>query len=72
MIDQLLILAENGSHASEALPPYIVGGGMFIILMCLLGITFLFSGLNQPSARGKGPAAPAQRSGDAAHTSPKH
>ncbi|EWS82539.1 hypothetical protein [Brachybacterium phenoliresistens] len=51
MIDQLLILAENGSHSTEGIPPYLVGGGFFIVLMCLLGITFLFSGLNQPRRR---------------------
>lgn len=46
MLDQLLILAESGAHHSEGIPPYLVGIGFFVVLMCLLGITYLFSGLN--------------------------
>ncbi|MGP9693184.1 hypothetical protein ACT3TZ_00985 [Brachybacterium sp. AOP25-B2-12] len=58
MLDQLLILAEGGSHASEGVSPFLVGGGAFVILLCLLGITYLFSGLNQkPSQRSKDVAA---------------
>lgn len=47
MLDHLLILAESGSHASEGISPFLVGGGFFVLLMILLGITYLFSGLNQ-------------------------
>ncbi len=47
MLDHLLILAEGGSHASEGVSPFLVGGGFFVLFMILLGITFLFSGLNQ-------------------------
>lgn len=51
MTDTLQILAEGAEHASEGISPFLVGGGMFVILLCLLGITYLFSGLNQASAR---------------------
>lgn len=54
MLDQLQILAEGGAHASEGVSPFLVGGGMFLILLCLLGITYLFSGLNQDTDRGRG------------------
>ncbi|UYG16116.1 hypothetical protein BRM3_10845 [Brachybacterium huguangmaarense] len=47
MLDHLLILAEGGSHASEGVSPFLVGGGFFVFFMILLGITYLFSGLNQ-------------------------
>lgn len=53
MHDHLLILAEGASHASEGISPFLVGGGFFVILMCLLGITHLFSGLNQNHDRGR-------------------
>jgi hypothetical protein len=48
MLENLLILAEGGGHEEFAIPPYYVGGGMFLVLLALLGITYLFSGLNQP------------------------
>lgn len=57
MLDQLLILAEGGSHASEGISPFLVGGGAFVILLCLLGITYLFSGLNQKNVRSTRDAA---------------
>jgi hypothetical protein len=47
MLENLLILAEGGGHEEYAIPPYYVGGGMFLVLLALLGITYLFSGQNQ-------------------------
>lgn len=47
MLDHLLILAEGEAHAGGGVSPFMVGGGAFVILLCLLGITYLFSGLNQ-------------------------
>lgn len=47
MLDQLLILAEGEAHAGGGVSPFLVGGGALVILLCLLGITYLFSGLNQ-------------------------
>lgn len=58
MLDQLVILAESGSHASEGISPFLVGGGFFVILMSLLGITYLFGGLHQ---HGKDERKPSQR-----------
>jgi len=52
MFDQLMILAESGSAAAEGIPAPFVGIGVFIMLMALLGITYLTSGKNQPQ-RGK-------------------
>ena len=74
MIDQLVILAEGGSHAAEGgLPPALVGGGFFIILMCLLGITYLFSGMNQPSARSRqGKDTGASHGSSSTHDAAKH
>lgn len=53
MTDQLMILAEGADHASEGISPFLVGGGFLVILLCLLGITYLFSGLNQDHSRGR-------------------
>ena len=55
MLDQFLILAE-GSAEHGGISPYLVGLAAFVILMLLLGITYLFSGLNQskrPTAAGE-------------------
>ncbi|HJB11022.1 MAG TPA: hypothetical protein H9786_10930 [Candidatus Brachybacterium merdavium] len=52
MFDQLMILAESGAAASEGIPAPFVGIGVFIMLMALLGITYLTSGENQRK-RGK-------------------
>ncbi|MEE1617189.1 hypothetical protein V1260_03420 [Brachybacterium sp. J144] len=54
MIDQLLILAEAGSHSAEGgLPPAVIGLGMFVSLMILLGVTLLTGGLNQRKRSGE-------------------
>ncbi|GAA1487395.1 hypothetical protein [Brachybacterium sacelli] len=47
MIDQLMILAESGEHATGGVTPPMVGIGVFIILMILLGITYLTGGTHQ-------------------------
>lgn len=49
MIDQLMILAESGAGASEGIPAPFVGIGAFIILMILLGLTWLTGGSHQRS-----------------------
>ncbi len=49
MIDQLMILAESGAGASEGVPAPFVGIGAFIILMILLGLTWLTGGAHHPS-----------------------
>ncbi|WP_114855659.1 hypothetical protein [Brachybacterium sp. YJGR34] len=49
MIDQLMILAESGAEASEGLSAPVVGIGAFIILMTLLGLTWLTGGAHQRS-----------------------
>ena len=51
MTDQLMILAESGAGA-EGIPAYLVGVGMLIILMGLLGITFLAGGGNRRESTG--------------------
>lgn len=52
MLDNLQILAEGASHASEGgVPPILVGGAMFLGLLILLGITYLFSGQHQRPAK---------------------
>lgn len=53
MIDPYILLAEGAAHASEGLPPYLVAVFAFVILMALLGITYLASGLNQPKRAAK-------------------
>lgn len=63
MLDQMLILAE-GEASTGGISPYLVGGSAFVILLCLLGITYLFSGLNQDvQARGSDVTRP-HRTGD--------
>lgn len=59
MIDQLLILAEGGEHA-EGISPFLVGGAMFALLLLLLGITYLFSGMNQRQLKKQSPSRAAQ------------
>lgn len=49
MIDQLMILAESGANASEGLSAPTVGIGIFIILMVLLGLTWLTGGAHHRS-----------------------
>ncbi|HEX7351851.1 hypothetical protein [Brachybacterium sp.] len=49
MIDQLMILAESGAHASEGISAPAVGIGIFIILMVLLGFTWLTGGAHHRS-----------------------
>ncbi len=49
MTDQLMILAESGTLASEGLSAPAVGIGMFIILMALLGLTWLVGGAHHRS-----------------------
>ena len=49
MIDQLMILAESGGIASEGITPPVVGIGVFLILMTLLGFTWLTGGKHQRS-----------------------
>ena len=49
MIDQLMILAESGAHASEGLSAPTVGIGVFIILLVLLGLTWLTGGAHHRS-----------------------
>ncbi|MDN5599116.1 MAG: hypothetical protein ACTHV2_13965 [Brachybacterium sp.] len=49
MIDQLMILAESGASASEGLSAPTVGIGIFIILMILLGFTWLTGGAHHRS-----------------------
>ena len=51
MIDQLVILAESGTYASEGIPAPAVGIGFFIILMLLLGVTMLTGGEHQRKSR---------------------
>ncbi|GAA1486442.1 hypothetical protein [Brachybacterium fresconis] len=52
MIDQLMILAETGENATGGVTPPMVGIGVFIILMILLGLTYLTGGTHQRK-RGK-------------------
>ena len=47
MIDQLMILAESGAATSEGVSAPVVGIGTFIILMTLLGLTWLTGGAKQ-------------------------
>ncbi|WP_422114815.1 hypothetical protein [Brachybacterium sp. UNK5269] len=47
MTDQLLILAESGAAASEGLSAPVIGIGTFLILMALLGLTWLTGGAQQ-------------------------
>ncbi|MGP9539311.1 hypothetical protein ACT3SP_14980 [Brachybacterium sp. AOP43-C2-M15] len=49
MIDQLMILAESGTLASEGVPPAAVGIGVLVILMALLGVTWLTGGAHHRS-----------------------
>ena len=49
MIDQLMILAESGAQASEGIAPPVVGIGIFLILMTLLGLTWLTGGAHHRS-----------------------
>ncbi|ASK64738.1 hypothetical protein CFK39_01530 [Brachybacterium avium] len=49
MIDQLMILAESGAHASEGLSAPAVGIGIFVILLTLLGFTWLTGGAHHRS-----------------------
>ncbi|MDN5820312.1 MAG: hypothetical protein L0H74_07980 [Brachybacterium sp.] len=49
MIDQLMILAESGAPASEGLSAPAVGIGIFVILMILLGFTWLTGGAHHRS-----------------------
>lgn len=55
MVDQFLILAEEGSHGG-GVSPVLIGGGMFVLMLLLLGVTYLFSGQNQPGSAPKEPA----------------
>ena len=48
MIDQLMILAESGSAASEGIPAPAVGIGAFVLFLALLGIPYLAGGGNRP------------------------
>ncbi|MCS6710825.1 hypothetical protein JSY14_01855 [Brachybacterium sp. EF45031] len=61
MLENIVILAEAGSHEAGGINPYLVGLAMLVVLLCLLGITYLFSGLNQ-TRRGSGSTAPTARS----------
>ena len=47
MIDQLMILAEAGEHASGGVTPPMVVIGVFVTMMILLGFTYLTGGTNQ-------------------------
>lgn len=60
MIDQYMLLAEGAATASEGIPAYMVAVFAFVILMALLGITYLASGLNQqrPGAKKAARVAP--------------
>jgi hypothetical protein len=49
MIDQLMILAESGAPASEGISAPAVGIGIFVILMLLLGFTWLTGGAHHRS-----------------------
>ncbi|MFC7374730.1 hypothetical protein ACFQS2_13695 [Brachybacterium sp. GCM10030267] len=51
MIDQLMILAESGEHATGGVPAPMVGIGVFVIMMILLGVTYLTGGANQRKRR---------------------
>ena len=53
MIDQLMILAESDTLASGGLSAPAVGIGFFIILMSLLGFTWLTGGAHQRSVKKK-------------------
>lgn len=53
-MNQILAAAASTAEASHGVNPAIIGLGAFVILMFLLGVTFLFSGLHQePSADAK-------------------
>ncbi|WP_394214231.1 hypothetical protein [Brachybacterium vulturis] len=49
MIDQLMILAESGADTSEALSAPTVGIGIFVLLLILLGFTWLTGGAHHRS-----------------------
>lgn len=49
MIDQLMILAESGTLASEGIPAPAIGIGVFLLLMALLGVTWLTGGAHHRS-----------------------
>ncbi|MGO2313960.1 hypothetical protein ACTXKH_13910 [Brachybacterium tyrofermentans] len=51
MIDQLMILAEAGEHATGGVTPPMVGIGVFVIMLILLGITYLTGGTHQRKRR---------------------
>ena len=53
MIDQLMILAESGSQASGGLSAPVVGIGTFLILLTLLGLTWLMGGAHHRSLDSK-------------------
>lgn len=53
MIDQLMILAESDTLASGGLSAPAVGIGFFIILLSLLGFTWLTGGAHQRSVKKK-------------------
>ncbi|MCT1654777.1 hypothetical protein [Brachybacterium muris] len=55
MTDQLMILAEAGA-AAEGIPAYLVGLGMLIILLGLLGITYLAGGVQRSGREAHRPA----------------
>ncbi|NMA76781.1 MAG: hypothetical protein GX960_05905 [Actinomycetales bacterium] len=49
MTDQLVILAESGTLASGGVPAPAIGIGMFLLLMSLLGLTWLTGGAHHRS-----------------------
>ncbi len=49
-----ILAAAAEAEASHGVHPAVIGIGAFIILMVMLGVTFLFSGIHQePSAEAK-------------------
>ena len=52
MLDNVVLLAEAAAHA-EGLNPLYAAGATFVILMSLLGITFLFSSMTDKDAAQK-------------------
>ncbi|MBV7433342.1 hypothetical protein ACUH9Y_04360 [Dermabacteraceae bacterium P13115] len=53
MLDNVVLLAEGAAHHAEGLDPLYAAGATFVILMSLLGITFLFSSMTDKDAAQK-------------------
>ncbi|CAM3999190.1 hypothetical protein M3A96_03940 [Helcobacillus massiliensis] len=61
MLDQVLLAASEAEASHGGVHPAVIGIGAFIILMSLLGITYLFSGLRQQPSEGRRTVAELER-----------